>query len=135
MPAMPCLQRTAAAPAAAAGCCRRKLWQEFWNVTTTAAAGRSRRSGGGGGSSTGMPSLPLVRELAHLRRLQELEIKLQSARLEGGIPAAWLAPGAMPQLKRCTSGVQEGALAGLHWCRGLVARAKFAPQWRLPQSL
>ena len=43
--------------------------------------------------------VPLLERLVQLRGLQQLMINLELLQLPSGMPAAWIQPGAFPQLK------------------------------------
>ena len=68
---------------------------EFWNRNCAASAQR-------GSTNASVPLLrsPLIPGMAQLQWLESLEFELSTCDVRGGIPAAWVAPGAFPRLQR-----------------------------------
>lgn len=54
----------------------------------------------GSNNASMLPHGPLIPDLAHLGCLEHLEFELYTCVIQGGIPAAWVAPGAFPRLQR-----------------------------------
>ena len=73
------------------------------------AAGRHDARDAPGGLSDAVPLPP---QLAGLAWLEDLELVQHMAPWAGGLPPEWLAPGALPRLRRCAGGGGWGLGAG-----------------------